>query len=158
MEGASPSDAKAFARTGSAEPEARPEGAINLPSGYFTGPELTALLNTLPCDVTFVGADDTVHFFIEQPSRVFPRTRTIIGRRVADCHPPKSLPVVEALIGAFKDGSKDSEAFWIQRGEQFILIRYYAVRDGQGKYLGVLECTEEISALRQLEGSKLLMG
>ena len=157
VEGASLSDARAYAKSGSAAPEARGDAPIQLPSGYFTTEELTALLNTLPCDVTFVGADDTVHFFSEQKNRVFPRTRTIIGRRVADCHPPKSLEAVEALVEAFKAGTKDSESFWIQRDSAFVLIRFYAVRDPEGKYLGVLECMEEISQLRALEGEKTLM-
>ena len=157
LEGASLSDAKAWLRDGSAQPQPRPDAPIQLPSGFFTAPELTALLNTLPCDITFVAADDTVHFFSEQKRRIFPRTRTIIGRRVDDCHPPKSLQAVNDLIQAFKDGRKDSESYWIQRGGAFILIRYYAVRDEQGAYLGVLECTEEISALRALDGEKTLM-
>jgi hypothetical protein len=76
---------------------------------------------------------------------------------VEDCHPPKSLKRVEALVQAFKDGTKDAENFWIQRGGKFILIRYFAVRDDEGTYLGVLECTEEISELRSLEGEKTLM-
>ena len=157
IEGASPSDAAAWAEHGSADPLPRGGAPIQLPSGYFQPNELTALLNTLPCDVTFVAADDTVHFFSEQKNRIFPRTRTIIGRQVAACHPPKSLHAVEALVEAFKQGRKDSESYWIQRGGKFILIRYYAVRDTDGTYLGVLECTEEISELRQLEGDKTLM-
>ena len=157
VEGASPSDAKAWGNTGSADAPERGSAPIQLPSGFFELKELTSLLNTLPCDITFVGADDTVHFFSEQKARVFPRTRTIIGRQVADCHPPKSLDAVEALVQAFKDGRKDSESYWIQRGGKFILIRYYAVRDEQGAYLGTMECTEEISELRQLEGDKTLM-
>ncbi len=156
-EGASPSDAKAWQTTGSADAPARGSAPVQLPSGYFQSEELRHLLNTLPCDITFVAADDTVHFFSEQPNRIFPRTRTIIGRQVADCHPPKSLNAVEALVQAFKDGTKDSESYWIQRGGKFILIRYYAVRDENRKYLGVLECTEEISELRSLEGEKTLM-
>lgn len=157
IEGASPSDANAWLKDGIAEPELINSGDIRLPSGYFETEELVAILNSLPCDITFVGADDKVHFFSEQENRVFPRTRTIIGRRVADCHPPKSLDAVEKLIEAFKSGKKDSESFWIQRGGAFILIRYYAIRNSEGAYLGVLETTEEISELRSLEGNKTLM-
>ena len=157
VEGASLSDTRAFAKTGSAAPAPRSEAPIQLPSGFFTAQELTAMLNVLPCDVTFVGADDKVHFFSEQEKRVFPRTRTIIGRDVTDCHPPKSLTQVQALVEAFKAGTKDSETYWIQRGPAFVLIRYYAVRSPEGEYLGVLECTEEISGLRALEGQKTLM-
>ncbi len=157
VEGASLSDSRAFAKKGNAEPESWGDAPIQLPSGYFQAKELIALLNTLPCDITFVAADDTVHYFSEQKERIFPRTRTIIGRQVSDCHPPKSLDAVTQLVDAFKAGTKDSENYWIQRGGKFILIRFYAVRDTDGTYLGVLECTEEISELRTLEGDKTLM-
>ena len=160
IEGASPSDAVAWLEgRADAQPEqvAVAEGEVQLPSGCLSLAELTALLNTLPCDVTFVGADDTVRFFSENETRVFPRTRTIIGRRVADCHPPKSMDAVTRLVEAFRSGEKDSESFWIQRGGAFILIRYFALRDTDGSYLGVLETTEEISELRSLEGDKTLM-
>lgn len=160
--GASPSDAKAWARgeeiTESAEAKAWDSSKeINLPSGYFAGKELQAMLDTLPCDLTFVNAEGNVQYFSEGKIRVFPRTRTIIGRKVEDCHPPKSLHVVEELIESFKNGEKDEESFWIQRGGMFVLIRYYAVRDAEGTYLGVLEVTEEISGLRSLEGQKTLL-
>lgn len=160
IEGASPSDAVTWyqAQTGNhvnAIPET--EGEIRLPSGFFSSKELETLLNTLPGDITFVGADDKVHYFSEGKSRVFPRTRSIIGRDVENCHPPKSLHVVEALVDDFKSGKKDEESFWIQKGGLFILIRYYAVRDEEGTYLGVVEVTEEISNLRSLEGSKTLL-
>ena len=156
-EGASPSDAAAWLRDGTAEPQPVNDAPIQLPSGHFTTETLTAMLNSLPADLTFVGADDTVHFFSETKDRIFPRTRTIIGRNVSDCHPPKSLHVVEALVQAFKDGTKDSESFWIQKGDLLILIRYFAVRDADGTYLGVVETTEEISALQKLEGQKTLL-
>ncbi|MPN57775.1 hypothetical protein SDC9_205469 [bioreactor metagenome] len=133
------------------------DGEIKLPSGFFSTRELEAVLNTLPSDVTFVGADGKVHYFSEGKTRVFPRTRSIIGRDVENCHPPKSLHVVEKLIEDFKSGKKEEERFWIQKGGMFILIRYYAVRDKEGTYLGVVEVTEEISGLRSLEGSKTLL-
>lgn len=159
-EGAAPSDAVTWyqAQTGDeSNVDVPADGEIRLPSGYFSTAELTAVLNILPTDLTFVGADDRVHFFSEGKNRIFPRTRSIIGRDVANCHPPKSLHVVEKLVQDFKDGKKDEEHFWIQKGGMFILIRYYAVRDEKGTYLGVVETTEEISELRSLEGSKTLM-
>lgn len=160
IEGASPSDAVTWyqAQTGDeSNLNVTADGEIQLPSGYFSTRELTSVLNTLPGDITFVGADDRVHYFSEGKSRVFPRTRSIIGRDVANCHPPKSLHVVEKLVEDFKAGRKDEEHFWIQRGGMFILIRYYAVRDEAGTYLGVVEVTEEISGLRALEDSKTLI-
>lgn len=160
IEGAAPSDAVTWyqAQTGDeTNVNVQTEGEIRLPSGFFSTTELEAVLNCLPADMTFVGADDKVHYFSEGKTRVFPRTRSIIGRDVSNCHPPKSLHVVEKLVEDFKSGKKDQESFWIQKGGMFILIRYYAVRDAQGTYLGVVEVTEEISELRSLEGSKTLL-
>jgi DUF438 domain-containing protein len=164
IEGASPSDATSWYRwnatiSGSLDDEPTlKDGQVSLPSGTMSVEELTSMLNSLPGDITFVGADDRVRYFSEGAERVFPRTRSIIGREVAYCHPPKSLDVVLALVDDFKAGRKDSETFWIQRGDAFILIRFYAVRSEKGEYLGVVEVTEEISALRSLEGEKRLMG
>jgi len=163
IEGASPSDATSWYRwnatiSGKLDDQALPqgEGEIVLPSGHMSLEELTWVLNTLPGDITFVGSDDRVRFFSEGADRIFPRTRTVIGREVAHCHPPKSLAAVEALVADFKAGRKERESFWIQRGDKFILIRYFAVRNDKGEYLGVLESSEEISALRALEGEKRL--
>lgn len=161
VEGASPSDALTWYRWNSSlsakgDTLEQSGDKVRLPSGAFTLEELTSMLNTMPGDITFVGKDDKVRYFSEGKERVFPRTRSIIGRDVAHCHPPKSLHVVEKLVDDFKAGVKDEESFWLQRGDQFILIRYYAVRSGSGEYLGVMEVTEEISALRSLEGNKLL--
>lgn len=163
IEGASPSDATSWYRwnatiSGKLVDRApkHVDGEIVLPSGRVNLEELTWMLNSLPGDITFVGADDRVRYFSEGADRVFPRTRTIVGREVAHCHPPKSLAAVEALIADFKAGRKESESFWIQKGGKFILIRYFAVRNDKGEYLGVVESTEEISALRTLEGEKRL--
>ncbi len=157
VEGASPSDAAAWLkgeeelnhRTGTSD--------IELPSGYFNAYELEAMLNSLPHDITYVNKDDKVQYFSEGKQRVFPRTRTIIGRLVEDCHPPKSLDRVLEVVESFKSGEKDEESFWLQKDDMFILIRYYAVRGKDGEYLGVAEVTEEISALRKLEGNKILL-
>lgn len=130
---------------------------FDLPSGYFNAHELEAMLNTLPGDITYVNAEGRVQYFSEGKHRVFPRTRTIIGRLVEDCHPPKSLDRVLAVVESFKSGEKDQEHFWIQKDGLFILIRYFAVRDAAGTYLGVVEITEEISELRKLEGSRTLI-
>ncbi len=157
IEGASPSDAKAWLKGEAGAAEVAGGNDINLPSGYFNGTELETLLNTLPLDITYVNKEGNVQYFSEGKHRVFPRTRTIIGRTVEDCHPPKSVHVVNELIEQFKRGEKDQEYFWIQKAGQFILIRYYAVRDAEGTYQGVLEVTEEISELRSLEGQKTLL-
>ena len=139
-------------------PPTTPErGDITLPTGFLSVPELTHLLNTLPIDITFVGKDDTVRYFSQAAERVFPRTKAIIGREVANCHPPASVHIVEGIVADLKSGKKNHEDFWIKMGGKYIYIRYFAVRDEKGEYLGVLEVTQDIAPIQQIEGEKRLV-
>lgn len=132
-------------------------GLIKLPSGEFKVEELTAMLNTLPFDITFVDKDDEVKYFSEGKERAFPRTKAIIGRNVSNCHPPASVHIVEKIVDDFKTGKKDHEDFWIKMAGKYILIRYYAVRNEKGEYLGVLEVTQDIKPIQEITGEKRLL-
>lgn len=132
-------------------------GLIELPSGVFKAEELTCMLNTLPFDITFVDKNDVVKYFSEGKERTFPRTKAIIGRNVSNCHPPKSVHIVEKIVEDFKNGVKDHEDFWINMGGKLILICYYAVRNEKGEYLGVLEVTQNIKPIQEITGEKRLM-
>lgn len=138
-------------------PAAPADGAVHLPTGFFSVTELTRVLDTLPLDITFVGADDTVRYFSQNSERVFARTKAIIGRKVANCHPPASVHIVEGIIDDFKSGKKDHEDFWIRMGDKFVYIRYYAVRSESGEYLGVLEVTQDIAPVQAITGEKRLV-
>jgi DUF438 domain-containing protein len=150
-------EAKENLKEAEAEAEAKDKGIIKLPSGFFDVKQLTSLLNTLPMDITFVNKDDIVQYYSEAKERIFPRTKAIIGRNVSNCHPPASVHVVEQIVNDFKAGKKDHEDFWIRMGDKFILIRYYAVRDEKGEYLGVLEVTQNIKPIQEITGEKRLL-
>ncbi len=137
--------------------EVAPTEAIRLPSGHLTPVQLEAMLNTLPFDITFVDADDRVAYFSEGPDRVFARSRTIIGRQVQNCHPPKSLHIVQKIVDDLRSGARDVAEFWIQHQGRFVHIRYFAVRDGRDTYLGTLEVTQDVTAIRALEGERRLL-
>ncbi len=143
--------------TDAARQEATAPGAIILPTGVLKTEELIRMLDTLPIDITFVDKDDTVKYFSQGAERVFPRTKAIIGRKVANCHPPASVHIVEKLVEDFKTGEKDHEDFWIKMGDRYILIRYFAVRSEQGEYLGVLEVTQNIQPIQEITGEKRLV-
>ena len=134
-----------------------PEEAIGLPSGNLTVPQLVGLLNALPCDITFVDADDRVAYFSEGRERVFERNRAIIGRRVHDCHPPASVHIVEQVVDDLRSGRRDVAEFWIQMRGRFVHIRYFAVRGDAGEYQGTLEVTQDVTAIRALEGERRLL-
>ncbi|RUA24351.1 MAG: hypothetical protein DSY76_08005 [Bacteroidetes bacterium] len=132
-------------------------GIINLSTGQVTTKEMEEIFNHLPVDMTFVDADNTVKFFSSPKHRIFPRTKSIIGRKVQNCHPPESVHVVDQIVEAFRSGKKDEANFWIQMGPKFVLIRYFAVRDADGLFMGTLEVSQEISELRSLEGERRLL-
>lgn len=132
-------------------------GMITLPTGMLKVEELTRLLDTLPIDITFVDKDDTVKYFSQNAERIFPRTKAIIGRKVSNCHPPASVHIVEKLVEDFKAGRKDQEDFWIKMGDKYILIRYFALRSEAGEYLGVLEVTQNIRPIQDIQGEKRLV-
>ncbi len=138
-------------------PAAAQAGDIAMPTGFLSVQEVTALLDTLPVDITFVGKDDTVRYFSQNAERVFPRTKAIIGRKVTDCHPPASVHIVEGIVADLRSGKKDHEDFWIRMGGKLVFIRYYAVRDAEGEYLGVLEVTQDIAPIQQITGEKRLV-
>lgn len=133
------------------------QGVVTLPSGTITVEELEAILNTLPIDITFVGKDDEVKYFSETKDRIFVRTRAIIGRKVQQCHPQKSIHVVEKILKEFKNGTRDHADFWINLNGRLIYIRYFAVRNKDGEYLGTLEVTQDVTDIKKLEGEKRLL-
>lgn len=140
-----------------ADKPAAEEGRISLPSGSFTVHELTAMLNTLPFDITYVDKNDVVKYFSQGAHRFFPRTTAVLGRKVVNCHPPASMNIVEGIVSDFKSGSKDHEDFWIKKGDYYIYIRYFAVRDEKSEYLGTVEVTQDIAPIQKLAGEKRLV-
>jgi PAS domain S-box-containing protein len=145
------------AQTGAAPSAEKPAERIRLPSGSFSPAELQAVLNSLTVDLTFVDAEDTVRFFNQAPARIFTRTRAILGRKVQQCHPPDSVHIVERILRDFKSGRQDRAEFWIELGGKFVHIEYVAVRDGEGKYLGTLEISQDLTAKRKLQGEQRLL-
>ncbi|ERJ12876.1 DUF438 domain-containing protein [Haloplasma contractile] len=134
-----------------------PDGKIRFETGLIGTKELEFMLNAMPVDLTFIDQDDVVRYFSNGTERIFPRTKAVIGRTVQNCHPPQSVHMVEKLLRDFKNGKKEVENFWIQMRGMFVYIRYFAVRDHEGNYLGTLEFTENIKGIKELEGEKRLL-
>ena len=131
------------------------KGDIKLDFGYLLPKEINEIFKTLPFGITFIDAEDRVRFF--SGKRIFIRSPSVLGRPVQLCHPPKSVHIVEKILKAFKDGSRDYADFWIKMGDKFVYILYIPVRDENGKYMGTLEIEQEISKLRELKGEKRIL-
>lgn len=133
------------------------DGYIKMETGILSLKQLELLLNHLPVDITFIDQDDVVRYFSHGKERIFARTKAVIGRTVQNCHPPRSVHVVEELLADFKAGRKDHEDFWIKVKDKFVYIRYFAVRDEIGNYVGTLEFTQNISPIKELDGEKRIL-
>lgn len=133
------------------------DGYVKFETGILSSEEINQIFNAIPGDMTFIDKDDIVKYFSQDENRIFPRTKAVIGRSVQNCHPPASVHVVEKLLVDFKSGKKDSEDFWIKMGDLYVLIRYFAIRDENGEYLGTLEFTQDIAPIRAIEGEKRLL-
>ena len=119
---------------------------------------VAALLNTLPIELSFVDAEDRVRYFShENHAKLFPRTRGVIGLNVRNCHPPKSVHMVEQILADFKADTRRQADFWIDMADKKLHIRYFAVRGAAGEYLGCLETVQDITAIQQLQGQKRLL-
>ena len=133
------------------------DGEVKFDAGKLNPEEINAIFNTLPFDMTFIDKEGYVKYFTQGKERIFERPITIIGRHVTLCHPPKSVHVVEDIINSFKSGEKDHEDFWIKMKNMYVLIRYYAIRDKNGQYIGTLEVTEDIKPIQEITGEKRLV-
>ncbi len=132
-------------------------GYVKFDTGVLNAEELNAIMEVLPGELSFVDKDDIVKFFTKGEHRIFARTKAVIGRSVENCHPHTSVHIVEKILDDFKTGKKDSEDFWIQMKDMFILIRFFAVRNRDGEYLGTLEYVQNIAPLMELTGEKRLL-
>ena len=118
---------------------------------------LENIFDTLPVEVSFVDGADTVRYYSKGDQRIFRRTPAVIGLKVQDCHPQKSLHKVEQVVSDLKAGRRDVAEFWIDLKGRKIYIRYFPVRDKAGKYLGILEVTQDITDLQKITGEKRLL-
>ena len=130
---------------------------VTLSEGKLTGEQIDLMLKNLPFDITFVDENDEVRYYSATDDRIFPRSPSIIGRKVQNCHPPKSLDIVNKIVTSFKKRERDSAEFWIQMEGTFIHIRYFPLYNANGEYRGVIEVSQEVSDIRELEGEKRLL-
>jgi len=125
--------------------------------GKVSEDTLAILMDALPFEFSFVDSDDRVQLFNKNGDRIFPRSESVIGLKVQNCHPHKSVDKVEKILEEMKAGEREHADFWINLKDKKIQIRYFAVRDPEGKYIGCLEVSQDITEIQKLEGEKRLL-
>ena len=130
---------------------------LDVAEGKLTLEQINLLYQHLPVDISFVDENEIVKFYTDTKHRVFPRSKGVIGREVRNCHPPKSLYLVEEIIEKFRSGEQSKAEFWINKPGTFIYIIYVAIRDKNGKFRGVMEMMQDCTHIRAMEGEQRLL-
>ena len=133
------------------------ETELDVATGKLSLERINLLFKHMPVDLSYVDENELVKFYSDTKHRIFPRSANVIGREVRNCHPAKSVHLVEEIIEKFRSGEQDKAEFWINKPEAFIYILYTAVRDEQGNFKGVLEMMQDCTRIRSLEDSRTLL-
>jgi len=118
---------------------------------------LEAVFDALPVDITFIDETDTVRYYSRGEKRIFKRSPAVIGRQVQQCHPPQSVHKVNQVVSDLKSGKREVAEFWVELKGRRIYIRYFPVRDKAGKYIGIVEVSQDITDLQKIKGEKRLL-
>lgn len=130
---------------------------FDVATGKLTLEQINLLFRHLPVDLSYVDENELVKFYSDTAHRIFPRSANVIGREVKNCHPAKSVHIVEEIVEKFRSGEQSQAEFWINKPGLFIYVIYTAVRDENGKFRGVLEMMQDCTHIRELEGSRTLL-
>ena len=133
------------------------DAVLDVATGKLTLEQINLLFRHLPVDLSYVDENELVKFYSDTPHRIFPRSANVIGREVKNCHPAKSVHVVEEIVEKFRSGEQSQAEFWINKPGLFIYVIYTAVRDENGKFRGVLEMMQDCTHIREFEGSRTLL-
>ena len=132
-------------------------GMVDFETGSLSSEQIEAMFDSLPVEITFVDKDDRVRYFSQPKDKIFLRTKAVLGNKVQQCHPQKSIHLVNQILEDFKSGKRDVAEFWINLKGKLVYIRYFPVRDKKGEYLGCMEVTQDITDIQKIEGEKRLL-
>lgn len=131
--------------------------SLKFKTGIISEKEIELILDTLPVDITFVNRDDEVKYFNKLDTRIFKRTTSVIGLKVQNCHPKKSLDKVQQILDEFRAKKRNAAEFWINLNNRVIYIRYFPIYDNEDEYIGCLEVSQDITDIKEIKGEKRLL-
>ncbi|MEM2846111.1 MAG: DUF438 domain-containing protein [Nitrososphaerota archaeon] len=126
--------------------EIRSEGDLDLGTGFLSPEEVKALFRALPIEITYANKDDRIRFFTESVfHQRFVRAKTIIGRRLEYCHPPRLEGAVRKVVDEIKMGKADYREFWTRIGDRIVRVLIVGVKNEEGELLGTVEIVEDFT-------------
>jgi len=130
---------------------------LKFKTGNMSEKEIEHIFNALPVDITFVGSNDEVRYFNKFDTRIFKRPLSVIGLKVQNCHPEKSLDKVQQILDGFRAKDRKAAEFWINLNDHMIYIRYFPLYDDEDEYIGCLEVSQDITDIQKIKGEKRLL-
>ncbi|HJA75061.1 MAG TPA: NAD(P)H-dependent oxidoreductase [Candidatus Limosilactobacillus gallistercoris] len=126
------------------------EAYIKFPTGRLSLKEVQQIFSTIPFEIDLIDSTDHFAWYSDKPNREHVRDVASLGEPVTECHPPKAVPAVMAIINSFRDGKRDvvTRPLWMNGHRS--LIQYYALRDIDGHYLGTIEFTGSVEYILNL--------
>ena len=119
------------------------EDRIPFRLGSLTSRQLTAVLNSVPLEITFID-ENNINTYYNDGWKLFKRPARSLGREVFSCHPPKVEPMVRRILEDLRSGRKDRVPIWMMKGGRNVLVTYMAVREPDGTYLGTMELIQDM--------------
>jgi PAS domain S-box-containing protein len=116
--------------------------------------QILRIIESLPVDIIFADENGRVKFWNKNSTRIFTKSAEVLGSDVIKCHSEKSAANVKQLLSDFANGKKESLEYRLQLNGKTINVKYVAVRDGNGKYLGVVEIDQDITNILKVKGKK----
>lgn len=146
-----PQEMRQVVETGQVKPDTyivRKDGDLDLGTGFLTVEEVKAIFRSLPLEITYADMNDRVRFFTESTlKKGFPRAKTIIGRRLEYCHPPRLEGYVKTNVEALKQGKYEYREFWTRLGDRIIRVIVAPVKSPDGRQLGTIEIVEDMTEI-----------
>lgn len=126
------------------------EAYIKFSTGRLSLKEVQQIFSTIPFEIDLIDSTDHFAWYSDKPNREHVRDVASLGEPVTECHPPKAVPAVMAIINSFRDGKRDvvTRPLWMNGHRS--LIQYYALRDIDGHYLGTIEFTGSVEYILNL--------
>jgi DUF438 domain-containing protein len=122
--------------------------------GNLSKEQIKAMFDALPFQMVFIDGNDKIQWWNESKARLMEAPKDRLGKDVRECHKPESLPRLEKMLSDFKSGKADEAEFWIPSLAPRLLNRFIAIRDQDGKYLGILEYLLNFDAIELIAIAK----
>ena len=110
---------------------------------------LVAILETLPVNLNFIDENDIVRYRNKGVDRAEDASAGI-GRKVQDCHPEASLPLLNEIISDLKSGKPERNYLRVNSKGRKKYFRVFPVKDAAGRYIGALEVVQDITDIQKM--------